>query len=168
MDEKEQTNLYYEGFLQGPKESEKDFRRRIALTKEVAQNPEKLGLKDVEVGKTIGEFHLPWLLHKISNKGLPPWEGAAIWIIDYQGVKIPFLHLRKRFAQNEEVLKHELVHILRIAFDDPRFEEIIAFSTSKSRLRRWLGPLFRTPRESIFFFSLHFFLLRSLFGRRCF
>lgn len=136
-----------EQFLQGPNESDSAFAKRIRLTKEVAQNPQKLGLQDVQVGK----FHLPWLLYKVSNKKLPPWEAAATWIIEHEGVKIPLLQVRKRYAENEEIWNHELVHIMRIAFDEPRFEEIIAFDQSKSRFRKWLGPFFRTPKESLVF-----------------
>ncbi|GAB5411436.1 MAG: hypothetical protein ChlgKO_05500 [Chlamydiales bacterium] len=137
-------------FLQGPTESDSAFAKRIRLTKEAAQNPQMLGLQDVQVGK----FHLPWLLYKISNKKLPPWEAAATWVIEYQGVQIPFLQVRERYAENEEVWNHELVHIMRIAFNEPRFEEIIAFDQSKSRFRKWLGPLFRTPKESLLFLAV--------------
>jgi len=151
MDEKLLAELFYEGFLPGPNESEEDFLKRVELSRELALNPQKAGLKDVEVGKKIGPFNLSWLLHKVSNKKLPIWEGAATWIIDCEGAKIPFLQFRKAHAQSEEIWDHELVHILRIAFDEPRFEEILAFDRSKSRFRKWLGPLLRTPKESIFF-----------------
>lgn len=139
-----------EEFLQGPNESDSAFAKRIQLTKVAAQNPQILGLQDVQVGK----FHLPWLIYKVSNKKLAPWEAAATWVIEHEGVKIPFLQVRKRYTNNNEVLNHELVHILRIAFDEPRFEEIIAFDQSKSRLRKWLGPLFRTPKESLLFLAI--------------
>ncbi len=139
-----------EQFLQGPAESDLAFAKRIRITKEAAQNPQMLGLENVQVGK----FHLPWLLYKISNKKLSPWEAAATWIIEHEGVKIPFLQVRKRYAENEEIWNHELVHIMRIAFDEPRFEEIIAFDKSKSRFRKWLGPLFRTPKEAFLFLTL--------------
>lgn len=145
-------------FLQGPTESDSAFAKRIKLTNEAAQNPQMLGLENVRVGK----FHLPWLLYKVSNKKLLPWEAAATWIIEHEGVKIPFLQVRKRYAKNEEVWNHELVHIMRIAFDEPRFEEIIAFDQSKSRYRKWLGPLFRTPKESFFF--LAFAMISSAIG----
>jgi len=142
--------MYKDQFIQGPNESDSAFTKRIKLTKEAARNPQILGLQDVQVGK----FHLPWLLYKISNEKLPPWEAAATWVIEYEGVKIPFLQMRKRYAENNEIWNHELVHILRIAFDEPRFEEIIAFDCSKSRFRKWLGPLFRTPKESFLFFAV--------------
>ena len=139
-----------EEFLQGPTESKATFAKRIKLTKEAAQNPQMLGLENVQIGK----FHLPWLLYKVSNEKLLPWEAAATWIIEHEGVKIPFLQVRKRYAKNDEVWNHELVHIMRIAFDEPRFEEIIAFDQSKSRFRKWLGPLFRTPKESFLFLAV--------------
>ena len=151
MNEKELADLFYEGFLPGPDESEEEFLRRVELSRELALNPQKAGLEDVEVGRKIGPFHLSWLLHKVSNKKLPIWEGAATWTLDCEGVKIPFLQFRKRYAENREIWSHELVHILRIAFDEPRFEEILAFDRSQSRFRKWLGPLLRTPKESIFF-----------------
>lgn len=44
-----------------------------------------------------------------------------------------------------ELLHHEWVHAIRSVEDDDRFEELIAYLTAKSPLRRYLGPLLSDP-----------------------
>ncbi|MFN0065694.1 MAG: hypothetical protein ACKVOH_05610 [Chlamydiales bacterium] len=98
-----------------------------------------------------------------SNKGLRFWEGGCTWIDEGQAV----LQLRKSFATKErylwiyskqELLQHEAVHLMRQHMKEPIFEEVLAYRTSSSRLRRFLGPFFRTPRESLLFVPLLLFL----------
>jgi hypothetical protein len=72
-------------------------------------------------------------------------------ICEYEGMKIPILELPKKssfFVSREEIIAHEKIHFLRSAFSEKRFEEIIAYQTSSSFLRKALGPIFQTPLES--------------------
>ena len=94
-----------------------------------------------------------------SSKGLRPWEAAAAWIeedpqigrrVSIQ-IKNSFL---SRFYPLEETVAHEMVHAMRLMFDERRFEEILAFRTSKNRFRRYFGPLFSQPREALGFVLL--------------
>ena len=90
-----------------------------------------------------------------SNQGLHFWEGAAVWT---GGDKPPRLQLKRGFQKGkwgiysrDEVLAHEAVHLARMCFDEPRFEELLAYRVSESRFRRYWGPLFRRPSEVWFF-----------------
>ncbi len=92
-----------------------------------------------------------------SNKGLLPWEGGCLW--EREGEK-PLLQLRKVFKKQErflwlytrtEIIAHELVHARRLHFNEPIFEEVLAYRTSSSAFRRFFGPLFRSSKESLFF-----------------
>jgi hypothetical protein len=71
-----------------------------------------------------------------------------------------FLQLRSSLAFKErywgiysrdELLAHELAHIGRMAFTEPRFEEFLAYSSSPNRWRRLLGPLVQSATESALF-----------------
>jgi hypothetical protein len=41
-----------------------------------------------------------------------------------------------------------MVHAMRLMFEENRFEEILAFRTSRNRFRRYFGPLFSHPGET--------------------
>ena len=95
---------------------------------------------------------------RYSNKGLRFWEAGCTWMEDP-----PVLQLRKVFETKErylgliskqELIEHEAVHALRFKYDEPRFEEVLAYQTSRSPFRRYFGPFFRTPKESLLFMAL--------------
>jgi hypothetical protein len=82
------------------------------------------------------------------------------------------LHFKKGFFQNiyslQELLAHESVHAVRMAFDQSQFEEYLAYLTSFRNYRKWMGPFFQTTWETssllLFSFSLSAYLaLPSLF-----
>ncbi|MCI5051715.1 MAG: hypothetical protein MRY21_01095 [Simkaniaceae bacterium] len=85
-----------------------------------------------------------------SNAGLSPFEAAVTWI-DHS----PQIQLRKVFQNKanwlgyskSEILEHERLHLARAAFDEPLFEEILAYSLSPKKYRRLLGPFFRNRRN---------------------
>jgi hypothetical protein len=71
--------------------------------------------------------------------------------------------LRSRFRLSDvylglyhrrELIAHELAHVGRMLYQEPQFEEILAYQSSASRWRRWLGPLFQSSKESLFFVIL--------------
>ena len=128
-------------FIIGPDETEEQFEKRMA---------------SAEIQSPIEVFgHFPdWIPISYSNKSLAFWEGGCAWI---EGTQVR-LQLRKSLEKRDhylglvsknELLKHEAVHALRVAFDEPRFEEMLAYQTSPSKWRRLFGPLFRNPRESL-------------------
>jgi hypothetical protein len=93
-----------------------------------------------------------------SNKSLFPWQGGMLWsYFSEKGKCFPKVQMRTKYSKRydpTEILAHELVHMARFAFKEPLFEEILAYKTSKSAFRRFLGPLFIYPLESVIFMSL--------------
>ncbi len=138
-------NLSHLGLIPGPNESQEAFEQRV---------------KEATLQATISVFGLNpnWIPLIYSNQSLAPWEGGCAWIWDGKVA----LQLRKRLEKREsylgivskkELLEHEAVHAIRVAFEEPRFEEVLAYQTAKSSYRRFFGPFFRSPRESLLFFS---------------
>jgi len=138
-------NLFDLGFIPGPNESQEAFEQRV---------------KESTPQATISVFGLNpnWIPLIYSNQSLAPWEGGCAWILDGKVA----LQLRKALEKREtylgivskrELLEHEAVHAMRVAFEEPRFEEVLAYQTAKSRYRRFFGPFFRSPRESLLFLS---------------
>src|SRR5262245_52150906 len=93
-----------------------------------------------------------WIPLFFSNYRLPFWQGGCTWILQRTECDPPFalLQLNKaykdhdvylKFYRRDELVTHECAHVGRMAFDEPAFEEIIAYRTSPSPFRRWLGPI---------------------------
>ncbi|MDN3508935.1 MAG: hypothetical protein P0S93_02765 [Candidatus Neptunochlamydia sp.] len=161
-----------QGLIPGPHESKEQFVKRIDVLKKVKEDPPKF-LKGKAVSRWNPDFHkelgaIPkWLPLTYSNHGLPLWQGAALWIFETPDrKKIPIIQLREGFKKGKflfysqsEVLLHETLHAIRVAFNEPRFEEILAYHHSKSKWRRFIGPLFRKPSHAFFFIALIFISL---------
>ncbi len=138
------------GWIWAPDETEESFLARKKLFEQSALPKEKglsvllYDLQDMEA----------FVIH--SNESLLPWQGAVLWEYSTEdGKKYPVVQLRKssskiysKMYKKEELLAHELVHAARFAFKEPIFEEVFAYQTSQSLLRRFLGPLFMFPFEA--------------------
>lgn len=96
-----------------------------------------------------------WVPVLISPKGLRLWEAGCTWVEENGSVRIQ-LHPNRRLSLQPQVLAHEVVHAVRGAFEEPRFEEILAYRTSSNVFRRLLGPFFQKSSE------IRLFLLASL------
>ncbi len=170
--------LNHRGLIFGPEEDEETFLRRKKTVETLSQHPE-IALKaqgipshlcqkvesetwDLARKKTRALFGVApdWIEGFYSDKKLSFWQGAATWICELNGEQtIPILQLRKELKSGklmsiypvQEVLAHESVHAVRSAFNEPKFEEIFAFQTSKNTFRKLFGPLFRTPLGTYFF-----------------
>lgn len=156
------------GFIPGPSELEKDFIKRIHLLKK--QTPTLLEERGYEL--LICNFHdlgakPNWIPLIYSNRRLLPWQGAASWVITTpEGMVFPLVQLRKGFRKGrflfndrDEVLRHEALHAMRVTFNEPRFEEILAYFHAKKKWKQFLGPLFRKPSQVCIFLSLVFLAL---------
>lgn len=148
------------GWIVGPSESEEDFVKRIDTQLVFRGNPGDAFESLAETPKVLEllEKHLQvkpqWILVRYSNQGLRFWEGAASWTYDFGN----WIQLRKAFKKGhflfydkEEVILHEALHSLRTAFNEPRFEEMMAHAFTKKKWRRFLGPLFSAPRHLYLF-----------------
>lgn len=165
---------YYEGFFVGPSESEEDFSLRVKYFTERSKEFD-LPCK-VRIWKKVCEVlgcKLDWVPLFFSNKNLPFWQGAATWIETSSSLPFPIvsMQIKKNFekkplsSKTQEILLHEGVHVLRMKFSEPRFEEILAYRSSLSRWRRFLGPLFQVSKESyvVVFAFLFSLLVQTLY-----
>jgi hypothetical protein len=135
------------GIFPGPSESREHFLRRVLAVKDVSTSADSSPTKEI-----FGAFP-DWVEIKFSSKGLLPWEGAATWIEESEECgRISSIQLKSSLLAHlyprAEVIAHEMVHAMRLMFEESRFEEILAFRTSKNRFRRFFGPLFTQPRET--------------------
>ena len=51
----------------------------------------------------------------------------------------------------DELIAHELCHVGRMMYQEPKYEEVLAYRTSKSTFRRWFGPIVQSSWESTLF-----------------
>lgn len=139
------------GLIPGPNELETDFLDRVQSS--LSQGDVEMWREAHQITQRCFGFSLDWVPVYFSNQKLPFWEGAATWID-----KQPSIQLRKGFLKGSylgykraEVLAHESVHGARCKFEEPEFEEILAYQTSSNKLRRFVGPAFQKPWESLVF-----------------
>jgi hypothetical protein len=106
-----------------------------------------------------------WVPLFFSNYKLAPWHGGCAWFFnkDEESPTTAFIQLRAAFSakqrylgiyERNELITHEMAHIGRILFEEPKFEEILAFQSSSSNLRRYLGPVVQSSKESSIFISV--------------
>ncbi|NGX39149.1 MAG: hypothetical protein KR126chlam1_00471 [Chlamydiae bacterium] len=161
------------GFVPGPDEDREAFLERVDTLETFFSHPSSdvdYFLTDTDWSgalkktETLYGFAPNWIVAHYSDRRLPFFQGAATWIVEREGVRVPLIQLRTRFDQGsymkiyrrEEVLAHEAVHAMRMQFDEPYFEEIFAYKTSSRFYRRFFGPIFMRPWESYIFILLLF------------
>lgn len=180
-----------QGFIIGPNETEENFLQRVHTCKNLL--PERffpvsspklfnknqiLSLlshnplyQDKKYANLLAAFS--WMPIFVSNYKLPFWIGGVVWICSEDNVAVPILQLRRHFRKRhrinlylpEEICMHEALHAIRTTFEEPKFEEFLAYSTSPNSLHKWLGPLFQSSYEStIFLICLLFGSLVSFFS----
>jgi len=147
IEDQELLAYFRRGYIPGPDETEEAFLGRI-------QNPLPIPEWN-EIGavtQPLFGFAIDWVPLTYSNQKIAWWEGAATWISDTS----LSIQLRSAFQKGTflgykriEVLAHEAVHAARARFDQPQFEEILAYATSTKRWRRFLGPLFTYSWEPL-------------------
>ena len=131
--------LNQKGLFPGPNEKDKDFFLMI-------RRPPRSTL-----------FPYTTLFRSLSF-----WEGACTWIWKDE-VQVQLRKRLKKFNRffflysKEELLMHEAVHACRMKFLNSEFEEILAYQTSNVSFRKYLGPLFQSPKETLL--TILFFLL---------
>lgn len=171
-----------QGFIPGPEETEADFATRIAYCQNleqhlIQQTGAKLPFaKGDEAPNNMIEEAMPlaeelygiaprWVPLFLSNHQLSPWHGGCAWIfqLDNHTPTAAFLQLRAQFRHSTEYLKiyrrkelivHEMAHVGRMMYHEPQFEEMLAYQSSSSSWRRWLGPIVQSSRETLWFIIL--------------
>lgn len=183
MDEVVLRRLNGLGIIPGPGETEVEFKARAEYCLNLKQNireyvdlkgefAEGAYLQEVaEVTQRLFDIRPEWCPLLFSNEKLLPWHGGCAWIFQNEETLTTgaFLQLRKAFAgsrrylgiyERQELLAHESAHVGRMLFEEPKFEEIIAYKTAKTGFRRYFGPLIQAPWEALLFFV---FLFMALF-----
>lgn len=113
-----------------------------------------------------------WIPIFFNDYKLSLWHGGCAWIfqLDEDTPTSAFMQLRSSFKNNhrylglynrEELIAHELAHAGRMMYQDPQFEEILAYQTSPSFLRRWLGPIVQSSNESLLFILVLGFIIMA-------
>lgn len=167
------------GLIPGPNENEPDFIKRAESCLGIRQRIEgelggKIPLKADELGprevleRPLNETERLWGIKPnwipifFSNYRLLPWHGGCAWIFQLSAQEPPMalFQLRRAFANKraylglydrDELVAHEVCHVGRMCFQEPRFEEILAYQSSKSWFRRVFGPLFQSSIETVIF-----------------
>jgi hypothetical protein len=176
-----------QGLIPGPQETEEEFIRRaeycLNLKNTLAESSGEKSPFDFtnDLSNLLTkEFHLydmhpSWVPVFFSNHKLNPWHGGCAWIFQLTETSptAALFQLRKSLQKSntylgyydrKELVTHELAHVGRMVFDEPKFEEMIAYRTSKSTLRKWLGPIIQTSSEgALFAFLLMTILMIDLF-----
>ncbi len=155
-------NFFYRGLIPGPSESEEAFLERVK--KAVALNHPEWEEVSKQTRSLFG-FVVNWIPLCYSNKKMIFWEGGVTWL---SKDALPSIQLRKNFKQGNflyhdriDLLTHEAVHAVRIGFQEPFFEELLAYRTARQRWRRFWGPLFTFWWEPFLFLVISWFAFFS-------
>lgn len=181
------------GLVQGPNESDDEYVRRADYCLHLVETlPKEHGefipgqvmeradtpLAEEAWQKTreLFDFAPLWAPLFFSNHQLAPWHGGCAWI--FQTTESSPLgalfQLRRRFKDHvsflglyrrEVLLAHEAVHVARMAFQEPKFEELIAYRTSDSGFQKCCGALVETSKEAaVFVLTLFLVVVVNLAG----
>ncbi len=161
----ELRTLNRQGLIPGPEESSDDFRKRVEKCLKKGISPDSALLQACGNTQILFDVRPTWVPLTYSDSGLAPWHGACAWI--YATPLHATLQVRKRWKEKEkswgysreELLSHELCHVGRMAFEEPQFEEVLAYRTSSPGYRRWAGPMVQSSGEAMGFLALVMFLL---------
>ena len=166
-------SFYSKGFLPGPIESESNFYKRAALTEKIVREPKNYITEKSLKNKVFSSLNESTLFMASSCKLF--WHASVTMILEIsKDLYIPIISKPSKFSNlfinEDEVLNHELIHAKRVYFNDEKFEEIIAFRTSKSSWRKFFSPLITKQYQLILilifslitsYSSLPFFILLS-------
>jgi len=171
----ELLNFNRQGLVPGPSEQEEDFLTRCRyclslkanIKEQIPYLPDESSSEAIlneafAKTKSLYDIEPTWIPLFFSNYKLSPWHGGCAWIFQ-QEENSPtgaFFQLRQAFRNSDtylglyhrdELIEHELVHVGRMKFEEPQFEELLAYKASRSKWRRYFGPLIQAPWESALF-----------------
>lgn len=152
LEKRELLTFFKRGLIPGPSETEEAFLARVS------QRPSLPEWKEVDRLSDAWGFSIDWVPLQFSSKKLYFWEGAVFW-------DTPLIQIQPRLQSKNiltEILHHESIHAAREAFDEPFFEEVLAYWSSRAAWKRFLGPIFQRVWEFPLF-ALGCFLFSYLF-----
>lgn len=171
------------GLIPGPQESVEEFTRRADyclhlknhLSDELKTNLDaEIAPIDILEPATMTlsmkyDIAPHWIPLFFSNYRLPLWHGGCAWI--YQMTEdsptAALIQLRRKFEETkkylgiyhrDELITHELCHVGRMKYQEPKYEEMLAYRTSEYSFRRLFGSLFQSSIESVIFLLIIFML----------
>lgn len=167
------------GILPGPNETKEEYLKRADYNLTLRKQLTDELLRDIPFSKESEEasdclqesfaktkelydIAPDWAPLFFSDYQLSLWQGGCAWIfqITNESPTTALIQLRKHFRESNiylklysrnELLAHELSHVGRLAYDESKFEEYFAYRSSKSKFRRWLGPIVKSSAESLLF-----------------
>lgn len=190
LSDKQLLTWNQEGLIPGPDEDNEAFVKRAETClnlKEIISNENLFpkGLEDVSepylkeafpIIKPLFDLAPTWVPIVFSNEKLSFWHAGAAWIFQLKenDSTTSLLQLRQNWRKSstylkiytrDELIAHELCHAGRMMFEEPKFEEILAYKTSPSAFRRWYGSIIQNSKEAfIFMLSLLILVLISLYA----
>lgn len=183
--EKELLMLNEIGFIPGPQEECSAFKKRVDYClnlkdhlpeelKTIFSNEDRHQLESfvhpTERLKKLYDCSPKWTPLFFNNYKLPFWQGGCAWIFQMteDSPTSALIQLRQAFScsshylgvyNREELLMHELCHVGRMMYQEPKFEELLAYRTANSKYRRFIGPLIQSSLESALFLLLLLMLI---------
>jgi len=178
LSDQELLTLNQQGLIPGPDESESAFCQRVAQAKSLSLETDPSlgkpcllqelypssasGKNQAFITQQLFDIFPSWVPVFFSNYQLFPWQGGCAWFyqLSEEGPMEACFQLRKQFANSarylgiysrDELIAHESVHIGRMLFEEPKFEEILAYRTATSAFRRWFSPIVQSSKESLLF-----------------
>jgi len=145
------------GIIAGPSETEDAFLKRAAL----------LSPLFTTLVSPHYQMRVDWAPVSYEGKEVRSWE-AGCALIEENGTAVVEINPRLQRAKpfwgysHCEVIHHEIVHLIRSQFNEPRFEEALAYATSSKKWRRVIGPLFSHVWEPLIFVIAPLFPLFAL------
>lgn len=194
LSEKDLLAYNHAGLIPGPNESEPDFMERANYCfnlknqiSEVLPNDLPFSLSEVQTtdenlqrgcerSQYFYDVFPSWVPLFFSNYKLPFWHGGCAWIFQQKqdSPTSAFFQLRQNFRKSkkylgmydrDELIAHELSHVGRMKYEEPKYEEILAYRSSKSLFRRFFGPIIQSSYEStIFLLVLMFVVITDFFS----
>lgn len=179
--------LYFntQGLIPGPDESAEEFAKRAdyclqlkshlstelkaSLDSKESASPELLSPANEKL-KLLYDFSPQWIPLFFSNYKLTAWHGGCAWIfqVAQDTPTAAIIQLRRTLQTSprylgiyhrDELLAHELAHVGRMEFNEPKFEELLAYNTSESTFRKWFGPIMQSSTESVVMVLLLFLII---------
>lgn len=158
------------GIIPGPGETQEAFIERARYCEKLRERfpqmipGEMRAIEDfgsaLSLSQVCFDIRPTWIPLFFSNYQLRFWQGGCAWIFQEtdQAPTASFFQLRQAFRKatkylgiydRDEMIAHELAHAGRMMFQEPKYEELLAYQTAVSPFRRWFGSLIQTSYESM-------------------
>jgi hypothetical protein len=89
------------------------------------------------------------LAERLAEEESSPGEERSFNVKPFYLIQIRESKWVSWLIDRDELLAHEAAHAARMAFNEPRTEELFAYLTSTAKWRQVIGPIFSRPMESL-------------------